>query len=147
MRFAVMKKFLVFVLVLAVAVGAVGYWRGWFSVTKDGKVDVQSDSAKFKKDKDAFSKSAGEKAKALKDQVANLWNKSEGLTGDEKAQAQKELGELKTKHDRLEQQIKELEDSGQDRFESIKQDLSKNLDEVEKKIEELTKKLEKGKGK
>ena len=57
------------------------------------------------------------------------------------------LAELEKKHDRLEQQIKELEDAGQDRFESIKQDLSKTLEEVEKKIEELTKKLEKGKDK
>ena len=142
-----MKKLLVVVLVLVVAVGALGYWRGWFSVTKEGKVDVQVDPAKFKQDKEAFSKTVGEKAKAMKDQVASLWKKSEGLTGDDKAHAQKELGELEKKHDRLEQQIKELEDAGQDRFESIKQDLSKTLEEVEKKIEELTKKLEKGKDK
>ena len=142
-----MKKLLVVVLVLVVAVGALGYWRGWFSVTKEGKVDVQVDPAKFKQDKEAFSKTVGEKAKAMKDQVASLWKKSEGLTGDDKAHAEKELGELEKKHDRLEQQIKELEDAGQDRFESIKQDLSKTLEEVEKKIEELTKKLEKGKDK
>ena len=40
-----MKKLLFVVLVLAVAVGAVGYWRGWFSVTT---VDVHVDPAKFK---------------------------------------------------------------------------------------------------
>jgi len=116
-------------------------------VTKEGKVDVQVDSAKFKQDKEAFSKSAGEKAKALKDQVSSLWKKSEGLTGDDKAHAEKELAELEKKHERLEKQLKELEGTGQDKFESIKQDLSKSLDEVEKKIEELTKKLEKGKDK
>jgi chromosome segregation ATPase len=140
------KNFLVLLLVLAVGIGALGYWRGWFSVSKNGNVDVQVDSAKFKKDKEAFSKTVGKKTKAMKDQVASLWKKSEGLTGDDKARAQKELEELKAKHDRIEQQIKELEDAGQDRFASIKQDLSKSLDEVEKKIEELTKKLEKGKG-
>ena len=136
-----MKKFLIVVLVLAVALGAVGYWRGWFGVTRDGKVEVQSDPAKFKQDKAAFSKSVGEKARAMKDQVAGLWTKSEGLTGDDKARAQKELGELKEKHERLEQQIKELDEAGEDRFESIKQDLTKSLAEVEQKIEELTKKL------
>lgn len=120
-----MKRLLFVVLVLAVAVGAVGYWRGWFNVTKDGKVDVQVDSAKFKQDKEAFSKTVGEKAKAMKDQVAILWKKSEGLTGDDKVHAQKDLAELNKKHDRLEQQIKELDDAGQDRFGSIRQDLSK----------------------
>jgi hypothetical protein len=142
-----MKRLLVVVLVLVVAVGAVGIWREWFSVTKEGKVDVQVDSAKFNQDKEAFSKTVSEKAKTLKDQVAGLWKKSAGLTGDDKAHAQKELDELKTKHDRLEQQFKELEDAGPGRFESIKQDLSKSLEEVEKKIEEWTKKLEKGKEK
>ncbi len=142
-----MKKFLIVVLVLIVAVGALGYWRGWFTVTKDGKVDVQVDQAKLKQDKEAFSKTAGEKTKSLKEQVAGLWKKSEGLTGDDKAQAQKELDELTKKHERLEQQIRELDDAGPDRFESIEQDLAKNLDEVEKKIEELTKKMEKGKDK
>jgi chromosome segregation ATPase len=142
-----MKKFLIFVLVLVVAVGALGYWRGWFTVTKDGKVDVQVDQAKLKQDKETFSKTASEKTKSLKVQVAGLWKKSEGLTGDDKARAQKELDELTKKHDRLEQQIRELDDAGPDRFESIKQDLAKNLDEVEKKIEELTKKMEKGKDK
>ena len=142
-----MKKFLVVLLVLVVAVAALGYWRGWFSVTKEGKGDVQVDQAKFKQDKAAFSKSVGEKAKAMKEKVASLWATSEGLSGDDKARAQKELGELKAKHDRLEQQIKELDEAGADRFESVKQDLSKNLEEVEKKIEELTKKLEKAKDK
>jgi TolA-binding protein len=142
-----MKRLLVVVLALVVVVGVVGYWRGWFSVVREGKVDVEVDSAKFKQDKQAFSKTVGVKAKAMKEQVANLWKKSEGLTGEDKAQVQKELDELKRKHDRLEQQIKELEDSGQDRFDSIKQDLSKSLEEVEKKTEDLTKKMEKGKDK
>ena len=107
-----MKKLLIVVLVLVVAIGVLGYWRGWFSVIKEGKVDVQVDPAKFKQDKEAFSKTVGEKAKAMKDQVAGLWKKSEGLTGDDKAHAQKELGELKDRHNRLEQQIKELAAQG-----------------------------------
>jgi chromosome segregation ATPase len=134
-----MKQLLVVVLVLAVAVGAVGYWRGWFSVTKEGKVDP----TKFQQDKEAFSKTVSEKAKALKVQVTSLWKKSEGLTGEDKAQAEKELAELEKKHERIERQIKDLEGAGQDRFESIKQDLEKSLEDVEKKIEELRKKLEK----
>jgi TolA-binding protein len=137
-----MKKVLLVVLVLVVAVGVLAYWRGWLSVAKDGKVDVQVDSAKFKQDKEAFSKTVGEKAKAMKDQVAGLWKKSEHLTGDDKAHVQKELGELKEKHSHLEQQIKELDDAGQDRFDSIKADLAKSLAAVDTRIEALTTKLD-----
>ncbi len=137
-----MKKVLVVVLVLVVALGVLAYWRGWLSVAKDGKVDVQVDSAKFKQDKEAFSKTVGEKTKAMKDEVAGLWKKSEHLTGDDKAQVQQELGELQEKHSHLEQQIKELNDAGQDRFVSIKTDLEKLLRDVDKKIDKLTTKLD-----
>jgi chromosome segregation ATPase len=142
-----MKQLLVFVLVVVVAIGVLGYWRGWYSLSTEGKVDVQVNPTKFKQDKEDFSKSVGEKTKAMKAQVANLWKKTEGLKGDDKAQTEKELADLEKKHERLEKQIKDLEDSGQEKFESIKQDLSKSLEDVEKKIEELTKKLEKGKDK
>ncbi len=142
-----MKNFLVFLVVLIVAVGALGYWRGWFHVNTDGKVEVKVDQEKFKLDKEAFNKKVSEQSKALKDQVASLWKKTEGLTGDEKAHAQKELSELKLKHERLEQQIRDLDAAGSDRFEGLKQDLTKNLEEVEKKIAEWTKKLENAKDK
>lgn len=139
-----MKKLLIFVLVVIVAVGALGYWRGWFSVSNQG---VQTDAEKFKQDREAFGKSAGEKATALKGQVAGLWKKTAGLTGDDKAHAEKELAELEKKHERLEKQLKELDDAGQDRFGSIRQDITRALEEVDQKMAELTKKLEKAKDK
>jgi hypothetical protein len=137
-----MKNFLVIVFVLAVAVGALGYWRGWFSVSKgDGKVSVQVHSEKFKQDSAAFSKSVSEQAKVMKGQLANLWEKAKGLTGDNKAQVEKELAELEKKQDRLEKQLQELNEAGEDKFETLKQDLSKSLEEVQQKIGELEKKL------
>ena len=138
-----MKKVLVVVLVLLVGVAALGYWRGWFSVTKEGTVDVQGDPAKFKQDKETFSKSVGENTEALKAKIASLGKNTEGLTDDDK----KALAELKKKHERLEIQLKELDQAGPEKFESLKQDLSKTLKEVEQKIEELTQKLAKGKEK
>jgi hypothetical protein len=127
-----------------VAAGAVGYWRGWLSVTNEGKVEVQVDAGKFNQDKEAFSKSVGDKAETMKDQVAGLWEKSEGLTGDEKTRVQTELGELKKKRDQLDQKIKELEGVDLNKFESIRRDLLKALEEVEGKIEDLRNNLDKG---
>jgi len=138
---------LLFVVVLVVAIGAIGYWREWFTVTRDDKVDVQVDSAKFQQDKEAFRNKVREEAKVVKDKVRNLWKQSDELKGDEKANTEKELAELDKKHDRLEKQIKELDDAGQDKFESIKEDLLKSLEDVQKKFDELTKKLAKGKAK
>jgi chromosome segregation ATPase len=142
-----MKNLVVAVLVVLAGVVALGYWRGWFNVTKEGTTHVQVDRAKFEQDKEAFGKTVGKKTKALKEELASLWTKAEGLTGDDKAHAKTELAELEKKHERLEKQLKELEDASSDKFDSIKQDLSNNLREVEQKIEELTKKLAKGKDK
>ena len=145
---AVMIGFLVVLLLLAVAVGTLAYSRGWSSVTKKkSMVGVQIDPEKFKNDKEAFSKSFREKARAMKGQVANLWQNSERRADDDKAHVQKELGELKKKHDQLEERIEELEDADHHRFENIKRDLSKTVEELEKKIDEMTKKLENGKNK
>jgi hypothetical protein len=143
-----MKKVLIGIVVLLVAVVALGYFQGWFGVKKeDGKLKVVTDPARFKQDKAAFSKLIAEKARAAKDKVASMRKKSEGLTGEDKAHAEKELAELETKHDRLEKQLQELEGAGEDKFETIKQDLTKSLEDVEKRMDELTKKLEKGQAK
>jgi hypothetical protein len=139
-----MGRLLIFLLVVAVGVAALGYWQGWFAVKKeDGKLKVKTDPEKFKRDRNAFSKSVSEKAEAMKKKIAGLFKKSKGLTGDEKAHIQKEVRELEKKRERLEKQIKELNEAGEDKFEDIKRDLSESLEEVENKIAALTQKLEK----
>jgi chromosome segregation ATPase len=145
-----MRNLIIFILLVAVAIGGVGYWRGWFTVDKEGgggheKVNVNQ--AKFDQDKKAFSKTVSEDAGKLKSKIENLFEKAKGLTGDEKVKMQKELDDLMTKHDRLQQQIKKLDDVGEDKFKDIEADLKKDLADVEKKIDELSKKLEKGKDK
>ncbi len=137
-----MRNLIVFILVLAVIVGIVGYYQGWFTVNEtDGKTNLQFDKAKFRADRDAFEKTASEKMRVFGDNIANLFKKSEKLKGDEKEGVQAELRELKKTHDRLEKQIQDLGNAAEPKFESIKHDLSSRLEEVDKKIEELTKKL------
>jgi len=142
-----MKKLLIAIVALVVLVGGIGLWRGWFTLTKEGKVNVHVDPAKFKQDRDALSKTIGEKAKTMKTRIANLVKKSEGLKGEEKTHVEQQLAELQKKHDLLEKQLTEIAASGQDTFGVLERELTANHDEVEKLIEEVTKKLEKGKDK
>jgi len=144
---SVVNRFVLLVVGLALAFGLLGYWRGWYHISNDGKVDVQVDQAKFGQDKDEFRKTAGDKVRTMKDEVADLWRKSEGLKGEDKAQTQKELDELTRKRDRLEEQLRELNDAGPDRFQSLNDDVSKSLDDVRKRIDELNRKLDKQQGK
>lgn len=137
-----MRNLLLFVVVVALIVGVVGYNRGWFHVGPEGGMDVQVDAAKFKQDREAISKTVSEKVKAMKVQVAGLFKKTEALPADAKADAQKELVALEKEHDRLEQQLRELDEAGKDRFVSVREDLTKNLAAVEQKIADWSKKLE-----
>lgn len=134
-----MKKLLIPVIILILIVGGIGLWRGWFT--------IQTDPAKFKKDREALSKTFGEKAKALKTRISTLMKKSEGLQGEEKSSVEKELAELQKKHDLLEKQIKETAESGMDTFGTLEREMTENHDALEKQIEQLTRKLEKGKEK
>lgn len=135
-----MKRLLVFLVIVAVGVGILGYSRGWFGMTKEGNVAV--DREQFEKDKTAFNKMISEKARSIKESVSNWWKKS-NLSGADKASAQKELDELQKKHDSLEAQLKELEEAGEQKFEKLRQSLTTELAEVEKRSAELMKKLEK----
>jgi chromosome segregation ATPase len=138
-----MKKLVIFLLVVVVVVGGVGYWRGWFTVDREaGGPKVHVDPEKFKKDRTAFSKMVSTKAKEMKESMAKLLKKAEGLSGEEKTKTEKELKDLEAKHDELEKQIKELDQAGEDKFEDIKHGLGKQLEEVVKKMDTLTKKLE-----
>ncbi|MBX9679777.1 MAG: hypothetical protein K2X38_13525 [Gemmataceae bacterium] len=137
-----MKRFLLFVVVVALIVGVIGYNRGWFHIGPEGAMDVQMDAAKFKQDREAISKTVGEKVNILKTQMAGLFKKTEVLPSDAKADAQKELVALEKEHDRLEQQLRELDEAGKDRFVTVREDLNKNIAAVEQKIADWSKKLE-----
>lgn len=133
-----MKKLVIFILVLLVATGGVGYWRGWFSFNReDGSLKGHVDPEKFKKDRIALSA----RIKAIKDKV--IGQKFLSLSAEEKTSLEKEHHELEAKHEKLESQLKELNEASADKFEDIKQGLEKDLAEVEKKMDNLIKKLEK----
>jgi hypothetical protein len=137
-----MKNLIVFIVLVLVAVGVVGYWRGWFKVqTEDGKVSLAVDKEKFRLDKDKFMTKAQEETRSIKESLSHLFTKSENLPVDEKNQVQKELTELKKKHERLEEQLRELQQAGQDRFPTLRDDVRKQLDETDRRISELKNKL------
>lgn len=131
-----MKALLAVVALLVVAVVGVGFWQGWFSIQttkEDGKAhaNLTVDKEKFKQDKDKLKAKAAEKYKALKDKVASLREKSKGLSGEEKAKADKEIEDLSKRHDALEAKMKELDEAGEEKFEGVKQGLAGELDDHE----------------
>jgi hypothetical protein len=140
-----MKNLLIGVVLILVVVAGVAYWQGWFKFEKTidtaGKthIGVTVDKEKFKKSKDSFVKSSGEKFKNLKtkleDKIASLRSKSKDLKGDAKAKAEKEIQDaeaLAKKHKDAEAKLKAAEEAGEDKFEDVKKDLEKTLDELSK---------------
>jgi hypothetical protein len=124
-----MKKLLAFLVLVALVVGGVGYWRGWFEFNK---TDVTVNKEKFKEDKAAFLKTAGAKLKAMKEKLEGMRSKSKDLTGEDKAKADREIRELEEKHGTLDTKLKDADKAADEAFEGVKADLNKALDELPK---------------
>src|SRR6516225_7293243 len=97
-----MKYVLIALLVIAVGIGGLGFWRGWFEAggkKEEGKVqaNVHVNVNKFKEDKEKFTKTLSEKAKAMNEKLASLKEKSKGLIGEAKVKAEKEHEALSKK--------------------------------------------------
>jgi predicted nucleic acid-binding Zn-ribbon protein len=111
--------------------------QGWIQFekkTEDGQthVGVAINKEKFQQDRDKLKKAAGERSKALKDQLAKLRDKAKGLTGADKEKAEKEIDTLSKKHEAFEAKVKDLEGVAEDRFEAIKKDIEGHLQETGK---------------
>jgi hypothetical protein len=131
-----MKKLLMTLVVLAILVGGVGYWRGWFEFKKgdgnDGKTNLTVNKDKFKQDKAAFLKTAGAKLTALKEKLEGMRSKSKDLTGDAKAKADKDIRELEKTHGTLDAKLKDVDKAAEEEFEGAKADINKALDDFSK---------------
>jgi ABC-type proline/glycine betaine transport system substrate-binding protein len=119
------KSLLGFLVVLAIGIVALGFWRGWFDVggqKADGKVQANLDInvAKFKADKEALKKLLGEKSSTLKAKLATLKNKAKDLTGEAKAKAEKEIEALTKKHEAMEKKITEVDGSTEEKLLDLK---------------------------
>jgi hypothetical protein len=131
-----MKKLLGFLVLVALVVGGVGYWRGWFVFKKtddnDGKPNITVNKDKFQEDKAAFLKAAGAKLKALKEKLEGKRSQSKELTGEDKAKADREIRELEAKHGTLDAKLKDADKAAEGEFEGAKSELNRALDDLSK---------------
>ena len=89
-----MKGFLLALVVIVIAIGALGLWRGWFEVGgKKGEGKVQAslnvDVNKFKEDKDRFKKALSERSKSLKDKLNQSQGQGQRLNRRRQVQSRK----------------------------------------------------------
>src|SRR6516164_7619211 len=109
-----MKNLLVVVVVLLIAVCALGFWRGWFEVggrKDEGKAQasLKVDLNKLKEDKDHFKRALSDRAKSMKEKLASLKDKAKNATGQAKAEVENEIASLSKKHESIESKMKEVE--------------------------------------
>jgi predicted nucleic acid-binding Zn-ribbon protein len=128
------KGFVAFVVVLALIVVALGFWRNWFEFgtkKEDGKVHANLDVNlnKFKADKEAFKKLLGDKAKSVKEDLTSLKNKAKDLTGEAKAKVEREIDSLTKRHEHIENKMTEIEESTEEKFKDLKNSLKDETEE------------------
>jgi hypothetical protein len=137
---AAMKNVLIGLVVLIIVVCGLAYWRGWFEPEKQDKggethLGVKVNKDKFKQDKEKFKQEFKVGMKAVQDRLAHLRGKHKDATGDDKAKAEKEIEELTKKHDALDAKAKEIEEATEEKFDALKQDVTKALEEAKKEKE------------
>lgn len=78
-----MKKFLAVLVVLLIVVGVVGFYRGWFTVTREAQpeetnVNLKIDKEKIEEDKEA----AANKFKEIRDDIRGSGEPAEGESAE-----------------------------------------------------------------
>jgi hypothetical protein len=127
-----MKNIVIAVVVLAVAIVALGFWRGWFETggkkdTENIQANLKVNLGKFKEDKDHFKKLLADKSKSMKEKLASLNDKVKNLSGDAKAKAEKEIQALTQKHETIDAKMKDVDESTEEKLESLKKSLAGDL--------------------
>lgn len=120
------------ILILALITCGVAWYNGWFTVEKNpetGKTEVKMHSDKFKSDKDAFLKKAGDTYTSLKDKITGKEAAAKTAKPEDKAAIDKEIEELKKKLASAEETKKQIEAATDDSG-------LKKLEETVKKLQD-----------
>jgi exopolysaccharide biosynthesis protein len=132
-----MIKLLAVVVILAVAVVGLGFYRGWFSAeSKTGstgtEVAVNVDHEKFKNDKEQYQKKAEARLKELDAQLEKLTAKSSDATGDTKTQLEKDIETLKGKKEIARKKLGEIQEASAEKWEDFKLGMESTFDDLKK---------------
>lgn len=127
-----MKNLIMTIVAIAVLMGLLGLWRGWFEVETNKhenriRTDVNLHPGKFEQDKERLLKLLGEHSKTTKDKLAALKEKSKKLAGEAREKAQEEINRLSKNQDKIEARINEVKESTEDKFDEIKKSVTKEF--------------------
>jgi hypothetical protein len=132
-----LARILGLLVLLLLAVGIVGYQRGWFEFgaentdgTSRAAVTLRKD--KFKEDKEKLRQFASDKLAAVQEKLNSTRARSKDLTGAAKVKADKEIEDLTTKKKELETKVKAIEQVTEDKIDSVQKDFEDALKELEK---------------
>ncbi len=101
------------ILFLALVVVGVAAWRGWFTWgnNPEGKMEVTGHIDKFKADKNAFLKSAGDAVTKGKEKLAGMMGKAKDAKPEDQPNINKEIDALKKQLAALEEAKKKAEEA------------------------------------
>ena len=121
-----MKNFISLIVAIAVGVGVLGYFRGWFGLQNDpntGKSTIVVDKDKWQKDHAA--------AKTyLKEKVASLTKQADSATGDEKANLLKQVDAISSEITELDKHHDELGAAGEAKLQELHEKLGRILEKI-----------------
>lgn len=141
-----MLKFLGFILVLALLVGAWGYHRGWFSISETNvngseQVTFGLDKEKLKQDLHGAHSALDAKLRDFEAQLAKLKERAKVASGDQKVALDRQVQGFERDRDQISNKLTDLKSATGDKAKVIGDEIQALLDKsraaLDKTLESL----------
>jgi len=141
-----MLKFLGFILILALLVGAWGYHRGWFSVSETNasgseQVTFGLDKEKLKQDLHSAHSTLDQKMRDFEAQLAKLKERAKAASADQRVALDRQIQELEGDRDRISNKLTDLKSASGDKAKQLGDEIHAALDKsraaLDKTLESL----------
>jgi hypothetical protein len=135
-----MLRFLGFVVVLALLIGAFGYGRGWFTVDKqregdETKVTFGLDRDKVEEDLRLANAKIDAKQRAIDEKMLRLRDRAARATADAKVEIDAELKELDLERTEISRKLDEMKAATGQKMRELRDEIAEELDRVEDSLD------------
>jgi len=135
-----MLRFLGFIVVLALLIGAFGYGRGWFTVDKertgdDTKVTFGLDREKLEDDLRIAKAKVDSKQRSIDEKMLRLRERASRATAETKVAIDDELKELDLERQEIARKLDSMKTTTGDKLRELKDEIVAALDRVEDRLD------------
>ena len=135
-----MRAFMILFILIAVVVGVIGYERHWFTISTESDnehtgVNISINKEPWHKDRDDFHKQADAKLNDMQRKLDDLKARASRADASAGKAMNETIDELHRKYQAARAELQELDQAGQEKWQSAKTKLSEAMDDLRKGVD------------